>query len=69
MLLAYEIYGYGFPLACDFLKELGYNQYGKSDVHINEIFSSLNLFPNKNVLDEVDLCLFIRDIYNYKTYF
>ena len=33
-----EIYGFGFPLACDFLKELGFENYGKPDVHIKDIF-------------------------------
>ncbi len=43
MLLEKEIFGFGFPLACDFLKELGYVQYGKPDVHLKEIFMELNL--------------------------
>lgn len=47
MLLKAEILGLGFPLACDFLKELGYSQYPKPDVHIIEIFSALN-FCDKN---------------------
>lgn len=38
MLLDKEIFGYGFPLACDFLKELGYTNYGKPDVHLKDIF-------------------------------
>lgn len=38
MLLDKEIFGYGFPLACDFLKELGYMKYGKPDVHLKDIF-------------------------------
>ncbi len=47
MLLEKEIYGFGFPLACDFLKELGYTQYAKPDVHIKEILFSLNLVDSK----------------------
>ncbi len=43
MLLEKEIFGFGFPLACDFLKEIGYVQYGKPDVHLKEIFMELNL--------------------------
>lgn len=42
MLLKLEIFGLGFPLACDFLKELGYSQYPKPDVHIIKIFYALN---------------------------
>ncbi len=41
MLLEKEIFGFGFPLACDFLKELGYYQYGKSDVQLKTIFKEL----------------------------
>jgi len=43
MLLSYEIDGIGFALACDFLKELGYVQYGKPDTHIKDIFIDLGL--------------------------
>lgn len=43
MILAEEIYGVGYPLACDFLKELGFINYGKPDVHIIEIFEGLSL--------------------------
>lgn len=41
MLLAKEIYGMGFALGCDFLKELGYSQYSKPDIHLIDIFSEL----------------------------
>ena len=43
MLLSKEIFGLGFPLACDFLKELGYIQYPKPDVHIKNIFNAFGL--------------------------
>jgi len=45
MLLAREIDGIGFALACDFLKELGYENYAKPDVHIRDIFGGLELCP------------------------
>lgn len=45
LLLEAEIKGIGFPLACDFLKELGYINYGKPDIHIIELFTALNLIP------------------------
>lgn len=48
MLLEREIFGFGFPLACDFLKELGYGQYGKPDVHLKEIFLALDLIESDN---------------------
>ncbi len=37
-----------FPLACDFLKELGYLNYGKPDVHIRDIFSATGLLSEKS---------------------
>jgi thermostable 8-oxoguanine DNA glycosylase len=43
MLLSKEIHGLGFALACDFLKELGYSDYPKPDVHLIKIFSRLDL--------------------------
>ena len=48
MLLEKEIFGFGFPLACDFLKELGYHQYGKPDVHLKDIFMELNLVESNS---------------------
>ena len=43
MVLEREIYGVGFPLACDFLKETGYTNYGKPDVHVKDILCGLEL--------------------------
>ena len=43
MLLSREIRGFGLALACDFLKELGYRDYPKPDVHLIKIFSELKL--------------------------
>ncbi len=47
MLLGKEINGIGFALAGDFLKELGYTEYPKPDVHLMDVFSSLEICPNK----------------------
>lgn len=43
LLLSEEIHGFGFALACDFLKENGYPEFVKPDVHIKEIFQGLGL--------------------------
>ena len=43
MLLAQEIDGLGFALACDFLKEIGYFNFAKPDVHVKTIFEGLGL--------------------------
>ena len=43
MLLSHEIEGFGFALSCDFLKELGYVNFPKPDVHLRDIFTALKL--------------------------
>lgn len=43
MILAAEVDGIGYSLACDFLKELGFVNYGKPDVHVIEIFVGIGL--------------------------
>ena len=43
MLLAKEIVGFGFALACDFLKESGYNGYAKPDRHLMKVFEKSGL--------------------------
>ena len=45
LLLAQEIEGIGFALACNFLKELGYENFSKPDVHVKDIFWALGLSP------------------------
>lgn len=47
MLIDAEIHGIGFALACDFLKELGYLNFAKPDVHIRDIFVALHLCAPK----------------------
>lgn len=47
MLISKEIKGFGFPLACDFLKELGYRDYPKPDIHLIKIFHELGLSESK----------------------
>lgn len=42
-LMGHEIFGYGFSLACDFLKELGFSNYAKPDTHLIDIFSGLGV--------------------------
>lgn len=55
LLISSKISGIGFALACDFLKELGYVNYPKPDVHIIDIFTSLELSDNNiiNVFEAV----------------
>lgn len=43
VMLEKEIFGLGFLLACDFLKDLGYTGYPKPDVHIKDILCAFDL--------------------------
>ena len=55
MMISIEIYGIGFPLACDFLKEIGFMDFGKPDVHLKEIFKALDLIDtNEKSTDKQD---------------
>jgi len=45
LLLAKEIPGFGFALACEFLKEIGYMEFGKPDVHLKDIFKGVGICP------------------------
>jgi len=47
LLLSKEIAGFGFALACDFLKELGYFKLAKPDVHVRAIILGLRLSDPK----------------------
>ncbi|MBN1392550.1 MAG: hypothetical protein JW947_07085 [Sedimentisphaerales bacterium] len=47
MLIDQEIEGIGFALSCDLLKELGYANFPKPDVHLRYIFTKLKLCDNK----------------------
>lgn len=47
LLIQQEIPGFGYALACDFLKELGFVNFGKPDVHIKEIFTGCGLCEEK----------------------
>ena len=48
MLLSQEIEGFGFALSCDFLKEMGYANFPKPDIHLRDIFTSLSLCWDKS---------------------
>jgi hypothetical protein len=54
LMISIEISGIGFPLACDFLKELGFIDYGKPDVHLKDIFKALDIInpDEKSVLKQ-----------------
>ncbi|TLN28718.1 hypothetical protein FDZ74_00090 [bacterium] len=43
VMISKQVSGLGFALSCDFLKELGFSNYGKPDVHIRKILAGLGL--------------------------
>lgn len=49
LLISKKIRGIGFALSCDLLKELGYINYPKPDVHLMDVFSALKLSENEPV--------------------
>ena len=49
--IARQVDGVGFALACDFLKEVGFTNFSKPDVHIKEIFLQLGLSRSKDDLE------------------
>lgn len=51
LLLGTEIHGYGFALACDFLKENVSPEYVKPDVHIKYIFTKLGISKKSSDMD------------------
>jgi SAM-dependent methyltransferase len=50
MLIAQHVAGIGYSLGCDFLKEKGFINFGKADVHIKDILASVGLC-DKNAAD------------------
>ncbi|MBO4520558.1 MAG: hypothetical protein J5787_05070 [Alphaproteobacteria bacterium] len=65
-LISGEIRGIGLALACDFLKEIGYVEYPKPDVHIKDIIGQLFFKKTKNdkpITDE-EAIFKVREIAN-----
>jgi len=48
ILLDQEIYGMGFPIACDWLKEIGYSNYCKPDTHTIDILFGAGVSSQDN---------------------
>lgn len=49
LMISQKISGIGFALACDFLKELGYVNYPKPDVHILNVLSEVGMANNDQI--------------------
>ena len=62
LLISTKIFGMGFPLACDFLKEIGYTDYPKPDVHIKDIIKVLLKLDHKVKISDISAYEMIIDI-------
>jgi len=51
ILIEQEVYGMGFPLACDFLKEIGYNNYAKPDTHTITILFETGAAKSRDIYE------------------
>ncbi len=67
MLLSYEIFGFGFALACDFLMESGWHQYTKPDVHLMNILEGIG-FSNGTDYDTFKTVLTVARHVNQPPY-
>ncbi|NGM46466.1 hypothetical protein G5B31_13065 [Rhodobacter sp. SGA-6-6] len=45
LVISQEVFGLGYTLACDFIKESGFPGYGKPDTHIRNLLFDLELCP------------------------
>jgi hypothetical protein len=68
MVLDKEIDGIGFALACDFLKELGYTEYPKPDIHLREVFFGLGVC-SKNQYDVYKAIIKMANVCNKTAYY
>ncbi len=68
MLLSKEIEGFGLALSCDFLKELGYRDYPKPDVHLIKIFNKLNLARSTDPYEVYKSIIEMSEIVNKDAY-
>ena len=68
MMIDKEITGFGFTLACDFLKEIGYENFAKPDVHLKQIFSALSLSETDDEYDVFKAIVRVADNVGEKPY-
>ena len=62
LLISREIHGIGFSLACDTLKELGYQDYPKPDVHLKDVFYQLGLSESKEDIEVFEKIVTMADV-------
>lgn len=47
LIISQEVHGMGYTLACDFLKEIGFINYAKPDVHVRAVLKGVGLVSEK----------------------
>ncbi len=67
LVISTKVSGIGFALACDFVKELGYLNYPKPDVHIMDICTGLNLCES-NVMEVFETIVEIAEKSGHTSY-
>jgi thermostable 8-oxoguanine DNA glycosylase len=60
-MLSKTINGFGFALACAFLKDLGYHKYAKPDTHLKAIFTALGLSRSQDDFEVHDAIVRVAD--------
>lgn len=68
LLLSTKISGLGFALACDILKELGYTNYVKPDIHIIDICYELGLCDSRDPILVFETMIHIAEENNITPY-
>ena len=61
LLISTKIRGFGFALACDFLKELGYVNYVKPDTHLKDICYETKLCDSKDEIKVFETVVKLAD--------
>lgn len=61
LLISTKINGMGFALACDALKEMGYINYVKPDVHIQDVCYELGLCDSRNQIEVFETMIKLAD--------
>lgn len=69
LIISRKIKGMGFALGCDFLKELGFENYSKPDVHIKDIFEKIGWVPDRNEIKVFEEVNKMSEVVNEKAFF
>lgn len=62
LFISQAVHGIGFSLACDFLKEIGFLEYSKPDIHVKR-FVAKKLLQIDLKLDKINDCLVFLELW------